>query len=225
MVENREDLLKLRNERNFQQWLWERASAEERQLYEIIVELSEEFFPDFRFESGTIIDDFIKAESSNDDGRTWFDETIDAPDVLPYFDDVILQTLLYKVEPLANFSGCFDRSDLSITIIPEELDNRATILHELIHIYEFALDLLPKFYHDILLLCLYNDLRSKVSDLDDKVKAHTHVIYGEQITARGGNHDILFLFKSLDLDLKNGYKLGTVCGYGREEVFNGGSDS
>ena len=36
------------------------------------------------------------------------------------------------------------------------------------------------------------------------------------ITNAGGSHDVLFFLKSLDLDLKLGFKLGTVCGYGRD---------
>ena len=33
----------------------------------------------------------------------------------------------------------------------------------------------------------------------------------------GGLHDVLFLLKSFDLDIRKGYDLGTVFGYGRRD--------
>lgn len=73
------------------------------------------------------------------------------------------------------------------------------------------------FIRDVLLLGLYNDLKGRITDLDSHILAHANIHSGTSITVEGGNHDVLFHLKSLDLDLRRGYPLGTVCGYGRDE--------
>ena len=85
----------------------------------------------------------------------------------------------------------------------------------MIHAHEINLEELHPFYREILILCLYKKLSAQIPDLYDRVVAHTNEIFGIKITKSGGNHGVLFFLKSLDLDLKMGYALGTVCGYGR----------
>lgn len=75
----------------------------------------------------------------------------------------------------------------------------------------------PTYLHDILFCCLYNELKTKVPDLDKRIVDYTHALRQQRITIEGGSHDLLFFLKSLDLDFRCGYKLGTVCGYGRDE--------
>lgn len=69
------------------------------------------------------------------------------------------------------------------------------------------------FYHDAVLYCLYRDL-------NERIEAHGHILNSSQIAKTGGVHDILFLLKSFDLDLKMGYKLGTVFGYGMTDEWD-----
>jgi hypothetical protein len=82
---------------------------------------------------------------------------------------------------------------------------------------------IPPFIRDALLISFYNDLKGKLStcnpgypnaDLDSLILDHAHFHNGKTITMIGGEHDVLFYLKSLDLDLRLGYQLGTVCGYG-----------
>lgn len=73
------------------------------------------------------------------------------------------------------------------------------------------------YYHDLLTITLYKDMAAKITDLDTRLIDHAHVIRGADISSLGGYHDALFFLKSLDLDLKYNYSLGTVCGYGRDE--------
>jgi hypothetical protein len=70
---------------------------------------------------------------------------------------------------------------------------------------------------DMLTFRLYNHLKPKIENLDERILNHAHSLRQEDILIRGGSHGILFFLKSLDLDLRLGLKLGTVCGYGREE--------
>ena len=215
------DYHELHQKRDWFNWYNLEANQQEKRLWELVYDLSDEYFLDFRFEEGTIVDIFTKAESSIDDGETWIEDRADVPEALEYFSELILKSYLYKVEPLSgDILGEVNHKEHSITIAPSVMsadDCKPHVLHEIIHIYEEVLDNLPKFYHDTLLLCLYNDLKNKITDLDDRIISHTHVLYGERITRVGGNHDILFFLKSLDLDIRCGYKLGTVCGYGRDE--------
>ena len=51
------------------------------------------------------------------------------------------------------------------------------------------------------------------------ITGHAHLLTGSTIYSSGGLHDILFLLKSFDLDIRMGYPLGTVFSYGREEEF------
>ena len=127
----------------------------------------------------------------------------------------MLDVFNYKVEPLKDCGGYVDPRDFTIAIDPEHMTKRV-LLHELIHIYEFALDLVPKFYHDVILICLYNALKDKVMDLDDKIRNHANIYSCDLVAAKGGDYDILFFLKSLDLDIRLGYKLGTVCSYGQD---------
>ena len=117
--------------------------------------------------------------------------------------------------------GQTDCKNKNIFINSNYSEDKATILHEMIHAHEVILASRESFYHDILLLSLYNDLREKITDIDKKILAHTYAINGEIISEQGGSHNILFLLKSFDLDLRCGFELGTVCGYGRKEMFNG----
>lgn len=209
---------RLRKERNFFEWYNTKASEDEKKLADYVQEYSEEYFSDFRFEADSLVSAYVEAESSADNGQTWFSDPILPPyDFIQYFDLIVLESTQYKVESWEDCAGVFNSRDFSITIAPEFIDEKSTILHELIHLHECVIDQIPKFYHDILLLCLYNDLKNKIDDLDQRILNHTHVFSGEKITDLGGNHDILFLLKSLDLDLRCGYKLGTVCSYGRDE--------
>ena len=66
---------------------------------------------------------------------------------------------------------------------------------------------------------LYKDLRNKISKLDEIITKHAHVFNESDLYEEGGLHDILFLLKSFDLDIRMGYPLGTVFGYGRIDIF------
>ena len=127
---------------------------------------------------------------------------------LEYFS---LDWFWFKVEELNdNKLGCFNCLEQSLTITPKELESNSTILHEMIHLHEYVIDELPLYYHDVVFWCLYKDLSEKISDLDKRIEQHGHILNEQIIYEQGGKHDILFLLKSFDLDLKMNYKLGTV---------------
>ena len=81
----------------------------------------------------------------------------------------------------------------------------------MIHAYEGALDWA---FQQILLTCLYKDLSRKIDNLDGRLVENCHASILRQNALIGGCHSVLFYLKSLDLDLRCGFELGTVWGYG-----------
>lgn len=189
---------------------WQKTATEnDKQLFDKIGEF-EEYFSDMVFDYDSITTRFLKCQYMYN--GEWKDGLISLPPELEYFS---LDWFWFKVEELNdNKLGCFNCLEQSLTITPKELESNSTILHEMIHLHEYVIDELPLYYHDVVFWCLYKDLSEKISDLDKRIEQHGHILNEQIIYEQGGKHDILFLLKSFDLDLKMNYKLGTVFGYG-----------
>lgn len=69
------------------------------------------------------------------------------------------------------------------------------------------------FAGDALLLELYNKLKLIYPTLDQMIKHHANFYRYKQTVADYGEHNILFLLKSLELDHVLKFKPGTVFGY------------
>lgn len=182
-----------------------------------LIERVEDFsdlFSDMTFEPGSITADFTALKAQIGDGD-WVDADADRPDSLEYF---TYEWFRFRIAELEEGTcGQFDQKNQIVTISPKYVDQDSTILHELIHLHEFVIDELPSFYHDVLCYCLYKSLIKKIPDLDDRIMSHGHLLNEQALSERGGIHDLLFLMKSFDLDIKMGYRLGTVFGYGMAE--------
>lgn len=109
--------------------------------------------------------------------------------------------------------GYFRRVDQLLCVSPEHNDE-TTILHEMIHLHEAVLSSVPSYFRDIVFISLYWDLREKISDLDDIIKGHSNILNENDLFGQGGEHSVLFLLKSFDLDLRRDEPLGTIFGYG-----------
>ena len=196
----------------------ENAYSVAEELVSRMIDYEVEYFDDMRMDCHSIVRPFLVVQNNRPDGT--IDYVCDSPafedDLQLFEEDDSLSVRI--VEQSDNTAGCFTQETNEIDIDPSEAQNKSVILHEMIHAHEYKLSSVPSFYRDIIMLCLYNDLLPKIPNLDDRIIAHTHVAPGDRITAEGGSHDILFFLKSLDLDLRCGYKLGTVCGYGRDEM-------
>jgi len=195
----------------FGSW-FETATLADRQLYITVLQYEEDYFPDMTFKPDSIISDFIRLEMPCDNG-VYVTDYEDGPEELFSISDGYYRCFINNLD---DSIGRVNKKERTLTISPEYANDKSTILHEMIHAYISLVDYYAQFYHDILLLCLYNNLKGKISDLDNRILGHAHVWKCTEITKRGGSHDILFFLKSLDLDLRCGYKLGTVCGYGRD---------
>ena len=177
------------------------ASPDVRQLSDRMDTLAP-YFEDMIFEPNSATGSFTAVKEKGLNGDEWEDTFLDRPGQLEYF---MYNWFALSVEDLGGSLGRFSPLEYKLSIAPECMERDDVIAHEMIHLHEAVLDGLPTYYHDAVLYCLYKDLRSKIPDLDDRMEAH------------GGRHDILFLLKSFELDLRMGYKLGTVFGYGMDE--------
>ena len=110
----------------------------------------------------------------------------------------------------SNYGGRFDKESMTMRIGPKSIDNDVVILHEMIHMHEAILERVPSFYHDKVYLCLYQELKEKISNLDELLNRATNLLAEQLMELEAGSHDILFFLKSLDLDLRMGYELGTI---------------
>ncbi len=199
----------------FPEWHEKIATPEEKRLYEKVYDF-DSFFSDMLFQQESNTYKLIRCQSKQPGENVWEDDEIDLPDELSCFSYAFFH---FKVEPLSNCGGYFDRQSQTLCIPPESLEDDKTILHELIHLHESVVNELPLYYHDMICWALYKDLKNKIPQLDEIVSDHAHLLTGASIYSNGGLHDILFLLKSFDLDIRKGYPLGTVFAYGRDKEF------
>ena len=190
------------------------ASPDDVQLQNRVYEL-EHYFGDMLFDNGTETYKLIQVQAQMDGSDNWIDTTIDLPDALEYFSP---SWFTYHVKDLEDGAvGVFNGMDYSLSVDSQHLADNSVVLHEMIHLHEFVIDLHPLFFHDAIFWYLYRKLSKEIPDLDERIEAHGHILNASTIARQGGTHDILFLLKSFDLDLQMGYELGTVFGYGMAE--------
>ena len=204
------------NDIDFFTWYNSVATPDERKVAEKMGAFSE-LFSDMVFAQGTHTYPFLSCLTKpiDADDDCYEESTTDIPGEIEYFD--VTTTCKIKVEHLEEGCGQYNIETKVITITPDHVDSDSTILHELIHVYEDMLESQMSFYRDIVFFSLYTDLKKCIPDLDTIIRDHANVLNQQSLNIIGGIHDILFLLKSFDLDIKQGYKLGTVFGYGMAE--------
>jgi len=193
----------------FYRWYNFEATEDEKALYGRIEEFGT-LFEDMIFRAGTYSSEFTKCHSDLDK-REIYDVL---PDELAKFDYFNFH---YKAEEPDDCDGYFNREEKLLCASPDAADS--TILHEMIHLHEYVVNQLPMYWHDTLYWALYKNLRDKIPELDNIITGHAHLLNESVLYKKGGLHDILFLLKSFDLDIRMRYPLGTVISYGREEAF------
>ncbi len=198
-------------------WYWAQASDDEKRLYDRMGDFIDELFGDMLFSEGTPSYELIKCQAKNIESDEWYDTEIDLPEELRYFSYTFFKVVIGDV--VENAGGCYDKENQTIHISESMKDNDSVLLHEIIHLVENVINELPLYYHDAVYWSLYSDLKTKIEQLDDAISRHTHLLNQWDIYRIGGLHDILFLLKSFDLDLRMGYPLGTVLAYDGTDDF------
>ena len=185
-------------------------------LWEKVIQFSD-FFEDMLFTPGTITYSFLECKMADGNGNE-IAPTAVLPVGLHYFN---YSSFYYRVREMTPpYMACFNKANYSLKVDPRHIDDDYVILHEMIHMHEFVLEIYPTYYHDAILYSLYHDLHSKIEDLDRRMEYQGHIVKQEELAQFGGVHDLLFLLKSFDLDLRMNYPLGTVFRYGMTDQSN-----
>ncbi len=194
-------------------WYAQEATEDERYLVDRACELDEPYFNDMTFEKGSPTYSLIECQSKSVNDDHWVDDVAPLPEELLYFQ---LTWFHWKVLPIDQIegSGYYDHKEQTLCVSREHLHDDRCILHELIHLHESVINELPLYFHDMVFWALYNDLKNKIPKIDEIISTHAHALNEYDIYRSGGLHDILFLLKSFDLDIKMNYPLGTVFAYG-----------
>ena len=124
-----------------------------------VLDFDEKLFDDFCFLPTSIIGDYIKY-TVDYDGEI-VEEATD------YHLDLNAQTWRMFVKVLdKNTQGETYPNERKIVINRKYKNDTPTILHEMIHAHQTIIDGAFSYYHDILLLSLYQNLSKKIPDLD-----------------------------------------------------------
>ena len=192
--------------------LW-RHSADEREkkLYNTILDYQEEYFKDMTLQSDSILHDFLHTEFADEEGD------FHAASSVVQMKMSSIENYYYRIKIIDTPKpiGRINYKDRVIEFSPQSSEMPDVIMHEMIHAYEDSLGEHPAYYRDILFLCLYKDLSSRIENLDSYILKFSSLVDLENIQMRGGRHSILFFLKSLDIDLRMKYEFGTTFGYGR----------
>lgn len=108
--------------------------------------------------------------------------------------------------------GTTDYKNRTISIVyPTDV---STLAHEMIHWYELQLDDLNPNIRQLLACTLWTRLQTKIEGLAQRAERFLEVVSLNELESEGGEHDLLFLLKSYDMDLNLGLPLGSTFGYG-----------
>ena len=202
-------------DQEFMEWYWGDAPEQDKKLHNKMCEF-EEYFEDMIYDPGFSSFNLIKCQSKLPGSDEWIDDEAPRPEALEYFSYNMVRT---EVKDLENCEGYYDHKNKVLCLDTKLADDDSSLLHEMIHLHEGVINDLPLYFHDMLYWALYSDLRNKIVGLDDAISSHAHILNESTIYSSGGLHDILFLLKSFDLDIRMGYPFGTVFAYGRVEDF------
>lgn len=193
------------NHKRFLEW-WENRTPAEWELQSMAFDFEEKHFADLRLTAPSIRKRLLRYQEQGHDGQ-WYETEDDI--------DVSIDGWIFRFRRFREgWLGRCDHKHQTIFVRPglSNTEHRAALLHEMIHAYEFQLS--PPF-REWLLLDLHKRLskRIKPARLRRYMDVSTHAFFHKSA------HGLLFLFKSLDLDLRFKWQPGTVFGYGREDYF------
>ena len=186
-----------------------RFNKQSWELLDYVTVFEDRYFKDMNFELKELKDIFLKYQIQNDDG-TW-----DTCYEQPFFGISGRYRFFYEEMSKDYVIGYCDTEKKEIHISKKIESNKKEVknvlLHEMIHGYE---DIIPETYRQYLVIFLYQRLIKKLGK-----RKLCSMILEDQHSLRV-EHSLLFLLKSLTLDIARRLPHGTIMGYGREEYFN-----
>jgi len=187
------------NKNIFSEW-WRDRTKEEKELADKAYKYEEEYFQDMLLNE----DKGQSVCSAEMEDGTW-------QEVKEYISDYshILDTWIFKLEEIEDCCGQCVGAKRTITIDPSQTsvgeNFNLTLLHELIHAFEF---MLPDMQKQYVTLRLFQKLEPLIPSLLDKLNIDIH--------AESREHTLLFMLKSLDLDLRLNKPPGTIYSHNTE---------
>ena len=189
-----------------------------QEIYDKIIADQDEFFAEFFFSEGSITGDLAtycpRIDDWNADPPGLAQKELESLRLDGTFDIVI------EEDPADEGRAYFLDGVLHL---PSHSTESAMLLHETIHMLEKRLGRLPSYYRDGLIMSLYRSLLPRINELDDMLSDLLCLVEHEgfrlQTVGRrsSGNHDLLFILKAFDLDLRLHWPLGTVLTSGSSD--------
>ena len=188
---------------NFSDWRQNRTPAES-ELQLLAFKLQDKYFSDLRLQSPSITRKLFRYKSQDDDGQ-WYDVVDDMP-------IISIQGWIFKFRCTQKWLGLCDAKHKTIFIKQnlEDVEHLATLLHEIIHAFESQLVFS---FREWLVIEPYRRLSRRIKP----ALLHRYITSSTHALVHNTAHGVLFLLKSIDLDLRLKWKVGTVFGYGRED--------
>lgn len=196
-----------RTDDQWDEWMKNDATSEEKEIYDIIWQ-HRHLFDDLTLQEGSSMFSIFE-----DDDR---------PDLQSFFHNLIVRVAEFK-NP--NLLAGYNQKYHIIQVSPKVKTEEYCFLHEMIHMFDKTYDRIDGL-RDAVRWRLYYSLQDKINGLDQAILEFTKIRSLIRINRCPENpylfqqkHDTLFLLKSFDLDMKMGYPFGTVLGYGYAEKF------
>jgi transcriptional regulator with XRE-family HTH domain len=190
------------------------ASEDERELDSLMLDFEEEYFEDLTFEK------FQKSDLTKvtlDSGECFYSEIPELYSSLSLIPGYTIKVEEPSVDEEEKAVASCDMIKNSITFYKGRYEEykEETLLHEMIHAYDEKLSRLIM-VREFLLLDIYEHLCKRIGK--KKLRECIYCEIHPDVMINHG-HNLLFLLKSFDLDIRRGIKLGSVFAYGREERF------
>lgn len=191
-------LIKKDRREKFFKWV-KNQNPEERRIKLKAFEFQDKYFQDMTLKE--YAEELTAVES---DGEIYIDDFSQDP-------PASIKRWRIRIKIKLDFDGLCNSKDQVIEIKKEKGHKNLILLHEMIHAYEDMLSEEAEVYKQYIILRLHQKLLPKIPDLMNLITRDCH---RDQAV-----HSILFLLKSLDLDLRLKKPLGTVYAYGRKKDF------
>lgn len=190
---------------------WQSLSDAEMNIYNRMEQFSN-YFDDMTFKKSSPTHELISIKSKFQDCDEWHDDETTLPVQIELFSYSLFKV---AIADLDDSYGQFEHETQTLTLDTKSVNDDSVLLHEMIHLHEYVLtdEIYTTMFTDAVFWGLYTSLREKIPSLDKIITAKLHILTAHGINSIGGNHSLLFLLKSFDIDIKMGYPLGTVYGY------------
>jgi hypothetical protein len=177
---------------------------------------NDRYFRDFNLKKDSILRDFLDYETDYDLPDPLRSISYNCKHYIIFDDDIACDDDIEE-------TGAFSEEEDAININYKYKDDDAVLLHEMLHYHISRYEKLKKeniyLVTEVLLLRLYETLKVKIPDLENKIVVHGHFKkQGHYLQEK--EHNLLFFLKSLELDLQLSIPLGSVFGYTRVDLLN-----